>query len=128
MKPSVSAIPARPRVVIEKRKPLSRAQTIVMVIQQAGRCGCGCGVSLDPMGEGVVDEHVVALSIGGGNAMWNRSLWRKPCSAAKTHGKRGDTARTAKAKRQAGETCNGPKRAIPKRVNPWPTGRKMRNA
>lgn len=33
---------------------------------------------------------------------------------------RGDTARAAKAKRLAGETCIGPRKKIPQRPNPWP--------
>lgn len=118
MRPDVTIVPERPAVVIEKRKPLSRAAVIWVVTQQRGLCGCGCRVQLMPFGEGVVDEHVVPLTLGGPNDLANRSLWRRPCSLAKTHGKRGDISRIAKAKRQAGETGNGKKRSIPKRAGP----------
>lgn len=90
-------------IVIEKRKPLTRREVIQLMLDQDGRCGCGCGVKLNPMTEGVIDEHVRALGLLGTNDLENRSLWRKPCSAAKT-GKGGDQTIIAKAKAQGGET------------------------
>lgn len=117
MKPLVSIVPTRERVTIEKRKPLTRAQALELAINQAGRCGClKCGLKLRPLVEGVVDEHIIPLTLGGSNAIENRSLWRKPCSAAKTHGKSGDLSRGFKAKRQAGERKPRVKRPI--RSNP----------
>lgn len=107
----------------EKRKPLNRRQLLQLVIDQEGRCGCGCGVRLDPTGEGVIDEHVKALELLGSNDLANRQLWRKPCSTAKT---KGDVATIAKAKRQAGETGQQARRerrgcgSVPQRANPWP--------
>lgn len=87
----------RERVIIEKRKPLSRRESLQLMLDQNGRCGCGCGVKLDPMGEGVVDEHVIPLEIREqANALDNRSLYRKPCAARKT---KGDITTIAKVKR-----------------------------
>lgn len=74
----------RPAVVIDKRKPLTRAQFGQLMIDQGGRCGCGCGEKLQPMTERVIDEHRIPLAIGGTNDLENRELWRTPCAKAKT--------------------------------------------
>lgn len=109
-------------VQIEKRKPLTRAEFGQLMVDQLGRCDCGCGEKLQPMTEGVIDEHRVPLALGGTNALENRHLFRKPCALAKTTG---DVARIAKAKAQAGETGQRARRerrgkgSIPARVNPW---------
>ena len=87
--------------MIEKRKPLTRAQFGQLMIDQGGRCACGCGQKLQPMTEGVIDEHRVPLALNGTNDLANRHLFRKPCAKAKTVG---DLGRVAKAKAQAGET------------------------
>lgn len=71
---------------IEARKPLNRAEALFVMIRQTpdGRvlCGCGCGEPLDPLGEGVIDEHVRALSLLGGNELDNRSWYRRPLRQA----------------------------------------------
>jgi len=87
--------------VTEKRKALTRKQLIVLMLEQEGRCGCGCGVKLDPLGEGVIDEHWNPLGLTGTNDTENRRLLRKPCATAKT---KPDIQRIAKAKAQGGET------------------------
>lgn len=89
-------------VEIEKRKPLTRAEFGQLMINQEGRCACGCGEKLQPMGEGVVDEHLRALALLGTNALENRALYRKPCAQKKTDEQ--DTPRIAKARAQGGET------------------------
>lgn len=115
----------RQPVVIEKRKPLTRAQFGQLLLDQGGRCACGCGEKLQPMTEGVVDEHRIPLALGGSNDLSNRHIYRKPCAAAKT-GKGGDLTSIAKAKRQAGETGQRARRekrgggSITARKNPWP--------
>jgi 5-methylcytosine-specific restriction protein A len=123
---------AKPADLVEKRKPLTRAETLFLCIAQQGRCGCGCGFKLDPITEGVIDEHIIALELTGPNALTNRSLYRKPCAKRKTAEQ--DAPAIAKAKRLAGETCTGPKRPIPsrkfdkpavpqkiaQRADPWP--------
>ncbi len=110
---------------LEKRKPLTRAQFGQLMLDQEGRCACGCGERLQPMTEGVIDEHRVPLALGGTNDLSNRHLYRKPCAAAKT-GKGGDLTRIGKAKRQAGETGQRARRekrgggSIKARANAWP--------
>jgi hypothetical protein len=112
-------------VALEKRKPLTRREVMQLMLDQDGKCGCGCGVKLSPMTEGVIDEHRIPLAMGGTNELSNRHLYRKPCAAAKT-GKGGDLTVIAKAKRQAGETGQRARRekrgggSIPQRTNPWP--------
>lgn len=91
-----------PAAQIEKRRPLTRAEFGQLMIDQEGRCACGCGEKLQPMTEGVIDEHLRALALLGTNALENRALYRKPCARKKTDEQ--DTPRIAKAKAQAGET------------------------
>lgn len=116
-------------MTVEKRKPLTRRQVLELCLRQEGRCGCGCGFKLDPMGEGVIDEHVLALELTGSNDLSNRALWRTPCAKAKTA--KQDAPTIAKAKRQAGETGQRARRekrgkgSIPSRPNAWPKGRKL---
>lgn len=105
----------RQPVQIDKRKPLTRRQTIQLMLDQEGRCGCGCGVKLDPMGEGVIDEHVIPLEIReNANELANRALYRKPCAAKKTPG---DQSAIAKCKRiEARENgTRRPRKEIPSR-------------
>jgi len=68
-----------------------------MALDQNGLCGCGCGEKLDHAREGTIDEHLRALGLQGTNALENRSIWRKPCSDAKTY--KQDLPAIAKAKR-----------------------------
>ncbi len=108
---------------IEARKPLSRAEGLFVLIRQAGRpvlCACGCDEPLDPMGEGVIDEHDRALGLFGANDLENRVWYRRPCAKRKTD--KQDIPRIAKAKRQS--KCISPSEPsdhpIPARANPWP--------
>jgi hypothetical protein len=98
--------------LVEKRRPLTRVEIITLAVEQGGRCGCGCGEKLDATKERVIDEHVIPLELTGTNDLSNRALYRKPCAVKKT---KADAAAIAKAKRLAGETCQGPRRAIPSR-------------
>lgn len=97
------------KALVEKRRPLTRIEIITLAVEQGGRCGCGCGIKLDAAKEGVVDEHVVPLELTGTNDLRNRALYRKPCAVKKT---KADHKAIAKAKRLAGETCQGPRRKI----------------
>ena len=99
---------SRPAVVIDKRKPLTRREVIQLMLDQEGRCGCGCGEKLQPMTEGVIDEHVIPLGIReNANELANRALYRKPCAAKKTPG---DQSAIAKCKRIVART-EGTRRA-----------------
>lgn len=101
MKPDVSLIPEPDRSTVE-RKPLTPKQRAQLALDQDGLCGCGCGGKLDHAREGTIDEHLDPLALTGTNELTNRSIWRKPCSDAKTRGL--DMPRITKAKAQAGET------------------------
>lgn len=85
-----------------KRKPLSRVQFAELLLSQSGCCGCGCGERLKA--DEIVDEHLHALALGGGNELTNRSLWRKQCSQKKTD--EIDKPASAKTKRLNGETSS----------------------
>jgi len=112
-----------------KRKALTRVQLIQLILDQEGKCGCGCGVKLDPVGEKVIDEHVIPRELsepgsqGERDDLSNRRLFRKPCASKKTTG---DIAQIAKAKRQGGERgqrarlVKRGKGSIPARINAWP--------
>lgn len=89
---------SRERREKEPRKPLTRRQYLQLCLDQEGKCGCGCGVKLDAMREGVIDEHLIPLGLTGGNELTNRALYRKPCAAAKT---KPDRKQIAKGNRQA---------------------------
>lgn len=110
-------MPDRGDVPLESRRPLTRRETIELAVRQGGKCGCGCGEKLDALREGCIDEHVLALILGGTNDLDNRALWRKPCAVAKT---KGDRSADAKVKRLRGETKAQPGKPIPQRVNAWP--------
>lgn len=119
MKPEFSVMPEREIPRPTPRKPLTKMERLTITMRQHGYCGCGCGVKLDEHREGIIDEHIIPLAYGQPNAndLKNRALFRKPCAAKKTA--EVDQPGIAKAKRNAGETCNGPKREIPTHVNAW---------
>jgi len=91
----------------ERRKPLTRRQFAELILQQEGRCGCGCGIKLQA--DRIIDEHVVALDFLGSNELSNRALWDRDCSKRKTAG---DLAMAAKGKRIRGETGTERKQPI----------------
>jgi len=135
VKPEISLIPEPDRSTV-KRKPLTRKQRAELALAQGGICGCGeCGEKLDQR-EGIIDEHLDPLGLTGTNDLVNRSMWRKPCSDAKTQGL--DMPRIVKAKAQAGETGQYARRQKngaqiksrgfekPKDGYRWPKGRKIR--
>lgn len=69
----------------EERRPLTRREFGLLIIQQDGKCGCGCGRKLDfTKPRLVTDEHLQALFSLGGNELENRSLWLTECSILKT--------------------------------------------
>lgn len=114
----------------EKRKALTRNQLLILMLRQEGRCGCGCGVKLDPLGEGVIDEHWNPLGLTGTNDTENRRLLRKPCAKAKTEG--ADMPRITKARRQGLETGQQARRMkrdkpVIQSRNEWPKGQKLQS-
>lgn len=118
MKPLVSIIPEPDRSV-EKRRPLTRAEFGQLMIDQSGRCGCGCGERLQPLTEKVIDEHLISLAAGGTNDLTNRRLYRKPCATAKTKADQGVIASVKRL--EARETgTRRPRKPIPQAASPWP--------
>jgi hypothetical protein len=98
----------------EKRKPLTRRQFAELILRQEGRCGCGCGVKL--VADRIIDEHLNPLDSLGSNDLTNRALFSKDCAARKTER---DRRERDKGRRLRGETCAGPKKAIPSRPASW---------
>jgi hypothetical protein len=79
---------------VTKRKALTRREFGLLIIQQDGKCGCGCGKKLDfTKPRRVVDEHLVPLFSLGSNDLSNRALWDADCSKAKTSGESGGRAK-----------------------------------
>lgn len=80
------------------RKPLTPTQRLKLFEAHKGIC-CLCERKIQA-GEPWIDEHRRALGLGGGNETANRGPAHKACADEKTHGKGGDIATIAKAKRQ----------------------------
>lgn len=118
MKPDVSIIPTRAPVPIIARKPLTRREAIYLAVKQHGLCGCGeCDKLLDPLTEGVIDEHVLALRLGGTNDLTNRALWRLPCAKAKlTRRANKHAGRVTRVKRTIRSNPKIPSRPFPVRA------------
>lgn len=120
MKPEFSIMPTREIPRPTPRRKLTKMERLTITMRQHGYCGCGCGVKLDELREGVIDEHIIPLAMGqeDANDLKNRALYRRPCAAKKTAEQ--DAPAIAKVKRLAEETCTGPSRQIPIRVRAWP--------
>lgn len=80
-----------------KRKPLTPTQRLKLFEAHKGLCGL-CGAPIKA-GEQWIDEHIIPLGLGGSNDMENRAPVHVQCAHSKTHGKNGDAAKIAKAKR-----------------------------
>lgn len=92
----------KPPPKAEERKKLKKFEFGFLIIQQDGKCGCGCGQKLDFSQPGmVIDEHLISLQDGGSNDLDNRALYRKECADEKT---KKDMGTIAKGKRVRGET------------------------
>ena len=119
MKPDLTVAPVRAPEPPIARKVLTRAEFGQIMIDQMGRCGCGCGEKLQPMTEGVIDEHLIALGAGGTNDLANRALYRKPCATAKTVGDKGIIGKVKRI--EARETgSRRVRKSIPQAANAWP--------
>ena len=79
------------------RKPLTPTQRLKLFEAHKGLCGL-CGAAIRA-GESWIDEHIIPLGLGGSNDLTNRAPVHVACAANKTHGKNGDAAKIAKAKR-----------------------------
>lgn len=82
---------------IHARKPLTRREFGFLLIEQDGKCGCGCGQKLDfTKPRRVTDEHLRPLREGGSNKLHNRSLWLTKCTKPKTSKESKDRAKAAR--------------------------------
>jgi hypothetical protein len=120
-----------------KRARLTKAARAAMWQAQDGKCGCGCGESME--GHDLIEEHTHAFGLGGTSkpdALWiaghtkTKTYGRKGTSRNSSNGS-GDLQRIAKCKRIAKKLAqpisahNG--RVIPSRPfkrppyeSPWP--------
>lgn len=87
-----------PFVGTTRRQGSSPAKKLAMHERQGGKCPL-CGRPMES-GEKLVDEHLMALGLGGSNDFTNRALVHATCAYAKTFGDEGDIAKIAKAKRR----------------------------
>jgi len=79
------------------RKPLTPTQRLALFERFRGICAL-CERKIEA-GDPWIDEHLRALGLGGTNEPENRGPAHTACADLKTHGKDGDLARIAKAKR-----------------------------
>jgi len=109
---------------MQTRKPLTKREFGLLIINQDGKCGCGCGRKLDfTKPRLVTDEHLTPLFSLGGNELENRSLWLTECSILKTSGELPDMA---KVRRIEGKKTQADKRTKAKaegRYRPIPSPR-----
>jgi hypothetical protein len=71
-------------------------------------------------------EHVQEYALGGSDLPFNARYSCAGCHSIITNGTKATSAgsskhRIAKVKRLRGETCQGPKKKIPQRKDPWPS-------
>lgn len=86
-----------------KRKPLTKRQRLAMFLAHGGKC-CICKGQIDGVRERWIDEHILALELGGDNAMDNRGPAHERCAKEKT---KKDHSQGAKGKRQAANHLAG---------------------
>ena len=84
-------------VTTTPRKALSPTARLKLFEAHSGKCGI-CGLQIRS-GERWIVEHLRPLSLGGTNDHDNLAPVHLECANAKTHGKDGDLAKAAKAKR-----------------------------
>lgn len=115
MKPTVSLIPEPDRST-EARGSMTDARKRRIHAMRKGICWM-CTSPVPVLGPQVRYDHRRPLEMQGTDD--DSNLWplhREPCDRIKTAA---DKTAIARAKRLAGETCQGPTKPIPSRVNPW---------
>lgn len=101
MKPDRSIIPEREKVVVPPRPKFSAKKRLAIFLAHGGRCGI-CGLKIH--GAEYEIEHRIARAISANDSDDNLYPAHRGCHAAKTPQDRKDIA---KARRLAGETCQG---------------------
>lgn len=101
---------------LEKRKPLTTRQRVEQFQFHKGMC-CICGGKI-MVGQAFIDEHELALALGGSNDMSNRGIAHVDCAKVKT---KTDMGLIAKAKRREAKHIGAtrPKKKIPSRGFGW---------
>ena len=99
-------------IEIHKRKPLTTKQRVEQFQLHKGMC-CVCGGKI-MVGQKFIDEHELALAMGGTNDMSNRGIAHVKCATIKT---KDDMGQIAKAKRREAKHigANRSKHKWPKR-------------
>jgi 5-methylcytosine-specific restriction protein A len=99
---------------VNPRKRLTDKQRLEMFLAHGGKC-CLCGNQIDGVRERWIDEHELALWVGGGNEMENRGPAHETCAKSKTSK---EATQRAKGRRFA-EFHLGAKRSL----TPMPGGK-----
>lgn len=86
---------SREKVAVEKRRAFRQSDVDARYAEQGGLCAL-CPTALENI---FIADHRVPRGMGGATDFANLSLICIPCNKAKTHGKGGDIAMVAKAKR-----------------------------
>jgi len=102
-------------VATTPRKPLTPTQRLKLFERHKGICVL-CKQQIRE-GEPWIDEHLIPLGLGGDNSPANRAPAHKKCADIKTHGKNGDLAKIAKAKRSKMKALGIKKEDAPKIEN-----------
>lgn len=95
--------PLRSRVLIDvpERPTITKAQKIAIWNRENGLCWF-CLKPVPPLGPDVIYDHKTPRALNGSDDPAGIfPIHSSPCNERKTHGKTGDIARVAKAKRQA---------------------------
>lgn len=108
---------SKPPVIVPPRKALTKAEKVAVWNAANGLCWwCGKPVALE--GLGVAYDHRLARGLSADDTTENLApMHAEPCHAEKTHGKTGDIARVAHAKRQ--EKLTRPKERKPGGFRGW---------
>lgn len=99
------------------RKKLTPRQRLSIWERDKGVC-CLCRAPIDGVREKWIVEHLRALELGGEDVEANMGVAHAKCADHKTHGKDGDHAKAAKAKRVKSKHLG-----IAKSKNPLPGGK-----
>jgi hypothetical protein len=104
--------PARPLLVPQPRRQLTRVEFAQLILAQKGRCpACGDRLRADE----IIDEHLVPLDLGGSNDLENRALFCLACAKEKTID---DVAASVHGRRVRGEIGQKRRREL-RKLKPW---------
>jgi hypothetical protein len=97
---TLNPLRSREPVIVPERPSLSKAQKVAIWNRENGICWW-CGKPVAALGPDVIYDHKTPRGLNGSDAPEGIfPIHTRPCNEHKTHGKTGDIARVAKAKRQ----------------------------